>query len=126
MCCGSFRMLMMFSFVFLSFIFNNFFPYIPVILWYLISINIFTFLLFAIDKYYALKNRKRVAEVTLYFLSLAGGIFGAFVAMLLVRHKLKKNGFFYIQIAILITWTIAIYLILNNLEAIQLALKELR
>lgn len=125
MCCSSFRILLLFAFVVISFFLNNFFSSIPVILWYLVSINIFTFFLFIIDKIYALKNRPRVTEITLYFLSLAGGIFGAFIAMIAVKHKLKKSGFLYLEILILITWTISIYFIITNLEQIQYTLGQL-
>lgn len=125
MCCNGFRMLVLFTFVVISFILNNFFDSIPVILWYIVSINIFTFFLFLIDKFHAIKERKRVPEFTLYFLSFAGGIFGAFTAMLITRHKLQKNGFLYMQIAILIVWVFAIYFVLHNLDAIQTALREL-
>lgn len=125
MCCSTYRILILFTFVVIAFFMNNFFPSVPVVLWYLVSINIFTFLLFIIDKYYALKNRARVPEVILYFISFAGGIFGAFLAMLISKHKTSKNGFFYFQLAILMLWSFAIHFVIANIEAIQLALKEL-
>ncbi|DAB31177.1 MAG TPA: hypothetical protein CFH79_10450 [Sulfurospirillum sp. UBA11407] len=125
MCCNSFRILILFAFVIIAFFSNNFFPSVPVVLWYLISLNIFTFFLFVIDKIYALKEKRRVSEITLYFLSFAGGVFGAFIGMILARHKLKKNGFLTIEFFILILWIVCIYFIANNLEAIQIALKEL-
>lgn len=125
MCCNGLKILVLFSFVVTAFFANGFFPSLPVILWYLILLNIFTFFLFIIDKYYALHERQRVSEVTLYFLSIAGGIFGAFLGMLLVRHKIKKNGFLLIQILILIFWTITIYEVLTHLDILIEALKEL-
>jgi uncharacterized membrane protein YsdA (DUF1294 family) len=87
--------------------------------------NIFTFFLFIIDKFYALKNRQRVSESTLYFLSLGGGVFGAFIAMLATKHKLQKSTFYFIQVAILLAWIIGIYIVLSNLEQIQYALGKL-
>ena len=125
MCCNGFRIILMFSLAVFSFILNNFYPTIPVILWYLISINLFTFLLFSIDKYYSLKKRKRVSEINLHFFSLAGGIFGALIAMVVVKHKIRKKIFLSIQIIITIIWIISIYYILTNLETIQNALQSL-
>jgi len=125
MCCNSYKILVLFTFVFISYLLNGVIPSIPVILWYLFCINIFTFLLFIIDKFHALKNRKRVPEVSLYFLSLGGGIFGALLSMLLTKHKLKKSGFLYIQVAIFVAWVTAIFLVLSNLQSIQEALGQL-
>lgn len=122
MCCNNFRILLLFVFVSISFVFNNYIPSIPVVLWYFFSINVFTLFLFSIDKYYALKNRKRVSEASLHFLSLAGGIFGAILAMIGMRHKLQKERFLYIQLLILFFWLISVYLVIANLEQIQNAL----
>ena len=125
MCCNGFRIILMFSLAVISFVLNDFYPTIPVILWYLISINLFTFLLFSIDKYYSVKKRKRVPEISLHFFSLAGGIFGALIAMVVVKHKIRKKIFLSIQIIIAIIWVISIYYILTNLETIQNALQSL-
>ncbi len=125
MCCNGFRIIPMFTLAAFSFILNSFIPTIPVILWYLTSINIFTFLLFIIDKYYSLKDRKRVPELSLYFFSFAGGIFGALIAMLITRHKIRKKLFFIIQSFILFIWIVSIYYVLTNLEAIQQTLQGL-
>jgi len=125
MCCNGFRILLMFSLAALSFILNNFIPAIPVILWYLFSINIFTFFLFIIDKYYSLKERERVPEMSLHFFSFAGGVLGAFLAMLIARHKIKKRRFLSIQGFIALVWAVSIYYVLSNLEAIQTALQSI-
>jgi uncharacterized membrane protein YsdA (DUF1294 family) len=100
-------------------------PTIPVIVWYLLSINIFTFLLLVIDKIYSLKERKRVPEISLHFFSIAGGIFGALIAMIIARHKIRKKLFLSIQGIIAIIWIISIYYVLTNLETIQNALQSL-
>ena len=125
MCCNGFRIILMFSLAILSFTLNNFIPTIPVIIWYLMSVNIFTFLLFIVDKIYSLQQRKRVPEMSLHFFSIAGGIFGALLAMIAARHKIRKKLFISIQSIIAIIWIFSIYYVLTNLETIQNALQSL-
>ena len=122
MCCNGFRILLMFSLAALAFVFNSLNPSIPVIIWYLVSINIFTFFIFVIDKYYALKDRKRVPEISLYFFSFAGGFLGAILGMIIAKHKTSKKLFLSIQTIITIIWIFAIYYVLTHLETIQKAL----
>jgi len=122
MCCNGFRILLMFSFAVLSFVLNNYFATIPVIVWYLVSINIFTFFLTIIDKYYAIKERKRVPEFNLYFFSFAGGFLGMILGMIIAKHKTNKKLFVFIQAVIAILWLFAIYYVMTHLEAIQKAL----
>lgn len=119
MCCNGFRIILLFSFAALSFTFNSFMPTIPVILWYFVSINIFSFLLFIIDKIYAIKDRTRVPESNLHFFTFAGGFIGSFLAMLIARHKIRKKSFILIQSSIAVLWIIAIYYISINIESIQ-------
>jgi uncharacterized membrane protein YsdA (DUF1294 family) len=125
MCCNGLKILVLFSFVIAAFLGNGFFPSLPVIVWYLILLNIFTFFLFIIDKYYSLHERKRVPEATLYFLSAAGGVYAECIAMVLLKHKIRKKSFLFIQVFILILWSIAIYEVIIHLENILQALKEL-
>jgi len=125
LCCNGFRIILMFSFASLSFMLNNFLPSIPVILWYLVSINLFTFLLFAIDKYHSIKDKKRVPEMSLHFFSIAGGVFGALIAMIITKHKIRKKLFLFIQSIITIIWIGSIFYILNNLKTLLNALQSL-
>lgn len=60
---------------------------------YLILINIVTFILFAIDKKRAKKNQWRIPESQLLFFSLLGGSIGGIIAMNIVKHKTKKPKF---------------------------------
>lgn len=59
---------------------------------YLLAVNLVTLALFIYDKLRAEQGRvdKRVPEVVLLGLSLAGGAVGGIVAMRLVRHKTRK------------------------------------
>ena len=60
---------------------------------YLIIINIVTFITFGLDKYYAIRNKYRISEATLFFLCLIGGSFLGFAGMKVFRHKTKKLYF---------------------------------
>lgn len=125
MCCNGLRIILLFSLAAISFTLNNYMPHIPVILWYLVSINIFTFLLFIIDKFHSSKDRKRVPELNLHFFSLAGGFIGAFFAMILAKHKIRKKKFMLIQAIITLLWLFCLFYVINNLEAIQKTLQGL-
>ena len=61
--------------------------------YYLLAINIYSFVLFGIDKYKARKGYWRVPEKTLFLLSLFGGGLGVYCAMHLFRHKTKHRLF---------------------------------
>ena len=65
------------------------------LLYYLIFINIFTFFLFGIDKYKAIKNKYRIKEATLFGLSIIGGSIGALFGMKIFHHKTLKFSFKY-------------------------------
>ena len=102
----------------MSFLLNYAYPRIPVILWYLINVNVFSFLLFSIDKYHAIKDKKRVPETGLYYFSFIGGVFGALCAMIIWKHKTTKKFFLYAQLGLLLLWLIIIGYILLNFEKI--------
>jgi uncharacterized membrane protein YsdA (DUF1294 family) len=58
--------------------------------WYFswpIAATVVAFVFYAIDKGLAKANTKRVPEVVLHLLALAGGFLGALVGMLAFRHK---------------------------------------
>lgn len=66
-------------------------------------------MLFGIDKLKALKHKWRIKENTLLsFLALAP--FGAFMGMLVFRHKIKKNKFrFLVTLLLIVHATIFVY-----------------
>ena len=59
----------------------------------LIAVNFVTFAAFGYDKMQAENGGWRVAEATLAFLVLLGGIIGALAGRSLFRHKTRKNLF---------------------------------
>ena len=63
--------------------------------YYLLLINMVTFLAFAIDKRRAVKRKWRIPEKTLLGLSLIGGSVGGLIAMYCFRHKIRKPAFAY-------------------------------
>ena len=65
------------------------------LIWYLLVVNVLTFVVYGIDKWKARRGRWRVPEATLLVLAAAGGSVGAWVAMQLFRHKTQKKKFRY-------------------------------
>ena len=61
--------------------------------YYLIITNIFTLIVYGLDKGRARSKKWRISEKTLLLLSLAGGSAGALAAMLLFRHTTRKLKF---------------------------------
>lgn len=69
---------------------------------WLAVVNAVTFGYYAFDKGRARRGGRRVAEVVLHGLALAGGTPGAYLGMVVYRHKTVKPGFR------LIFWLIAV------------------
>ena len=63
------------------------------LIWYLILINIITWIVYGLDKWKARRGKWRVPEKTLLLLALAGGSIGALAAMTMFRHKTQKAKF---------------------------------
>lgn len=78
--------------------FNNFELYL---LLYIVGINIFTFIIYGLDKRKARKQSYRISELTLILLGLIGGALGGLMAMVIFKHKLSK-GLFRLGIPIII------------------------
>ena len=64
-------------------------------LYYLLAINVVTFVLFGLDKYNARKGNRRIREVTLMAMAALGGSVGAWMGMRLWHHKTKHRKFRY-------------------------------
>lgn len=75
-------------------------------IYYLIFINIVSFIAFGIDKKLAIKNMFRISESCLLFLSLIGGALGGLVGMYFFHHKTKKTKFKTFIPICLIIWII--------------------
>ncbi|WP_316932791.1 DUF1294 domain-containing protein [Chryseobacterium sp. Hurlbut01] len=64
-----------------------------VMLYFFIIINLITFATFALDKWKAVKHKRRISEFSLLSLSFIGGTLGAVLGMLILRHKVSKKSF---------------------------------
>ena len=95
-----------------------------VLLYYLIVINIVTFLVYGIDKWKAKQGSScrrasdhrssgRISECTLLILAVIGGSIGASLGMKVWRHKTQHKKFKYGLPLILLAQIALIYLILD-------------
>jgi len=60
---------------------------------WLITLNVLGFFFYTLDKFLAMSERKRIPEVVLLGLALAGGSPGGLVSMVICRHKVRKTAF---------------------------------
>ncbi len=74
------------------------------LLYYLIAINLFTFVLFGWDKYLAKAHKRRISERELHIMSAMGGFIGGSLAMYFFRHKTAKSSFLLKHIVIMLLW----------------------
>lgn len=84
------------------------------IIYYLLAINIITFIAFVIDKMNSIKHKSRIRIVTLLGLAFIGGSIGGLIAMYLFRHKTKKDYFTVGIPLILIMQICIIFFTMNN------------
>jgi len=83
------------------------------LLYYLIVINIVTFLVYGIDKWKAKQGCWRISEATLLMFAVTGGSIGALLGMKVWRHKTQHKKFKYGLPLILLAQIALIYLILD-------------
>ena len=87
--------------------------------YYLILINLVSFLLIIFDKFLAKINisksgyLNRIPENTFHGIALIGGGFGGGVGMLMCNHKLRKRSFYMVYGFIVVVNLAVTYLILN-------------
>ena len=62
------------------------------LLYYLIVINVVTFLVYGIDKWKAKQGSWRISEATLLILAVIGGSIGALLGMKIWHHKTMHKG----------------------------------
>ena len=78
--------------------------------YYFLIINIFSFLMYGIDKLKSKINVKRIPERILLRLSLFGGVYGGIIGMFIFHHKTRKKIFKKANITCFIIYTIFIYI----------------
>ena len=88
------------------------------ILYYLIAINVITFLIYGIDKFKAKKGKWRIPESSLLLLAIIGGSIGAWLGIKVWHHKTLHKKFKYgIPLIVIIQIAIAIYIFRENIQA---------
>ena len=81
------------------------FDFLEHYLWYyLVVINIVSFLVFGLDKYLAKKNKKRISEFNLHLFEILGGILSILLAFHIFKHKRNKVKYYSISYTILVIW----------------------
>ena len=65
------------------------------LLYYLIVINVVTFLMYGMDKWKAKRGSWRISEATLLLMAVAGGSIGALLGMNVWHHKTMHKKFKY-------------------------------
>lgn len=83
-------------------------------LWaYFVFINLLSFGAFGVDKYKAIKQKRRISELDLLVVTALGGFIGSIGGMTLFKHKTIKSTFLIRFRAIIAFWLVAsfIYLI---------------
>ena len=60
---------------------------------YLAVVNVFAFVLYGADKYFAARGKWRISERNLLLIAAVGGSLGAYLAMNFFRHKTKYKKF---------------------------------
>ena len=82
--------------------------------YYLLAINVVTFIVYGIDKYKAKKAKWRISEATLLLLAVLGGSIGAWMGMKVWHHKTMHKKFKYgIPAILLIQIALMAYLHMN-------------
>ena len=91
--------------------FNMFCEMTEALLYYLIVINVVTFLVYGIDKLKARQGSWRISEATLLMLAVIGGSIGALLGMKVWHHKKMHKKFKYGLPLILLAQIALIYFI---------------
>ena len=82
--------------------------------YYLLAINVVTFIVYGIDKYKAKKAKWRIPEATLLLRAVLGGSIGAWMGMKVWHHKTMHKKFKYgIPAILLIQIALMAYLHMN-------------
>lgn len=88
------------------------------LIYYLLAVNVLTFIVYGVDKWKACRGRWRVPEATLMGLAALGGSVGAWLAMQLFRHKTQKKKFRYGVPALFVLQMAAVVLFLNMIHQV--------
>ena len=79
-----------------------------ILYWYLLVINILAFVCYGLDKHKSKRKARRISERWLLLLALIGGSIGAWLGMLVWRHK-TKHAMFSIGVPVMLLLQAALY-----------------
>ena len=88
------------------------------LIYYLLAVNVLTFIIYGVDKWKACRGRWRVPEATLMGLAALGGSVGAWLAMQLFRHKTQKKKFRYGVPALFVLQVAVVVLFINMIHQV--------
>jgi uncharacterized membrane protein YsdA (DUF1294 family) len=71
---------------------------------YLIILNLLSGIIFAYDKHAAIKNYRRIPELTLHILEIAGGVFSVILLMYIIHHKNRKIRYYGVTWVVMMWW----------------------
>ena len=85
------------------------------LVYYLLGINLLTFLAFGIDKWKAKRGLWRVPEATLMMMAALGGSVGALLGMRVFRHKTQHKKFTIgVPLILLVQIALAVFILLST------------
>lgn len=79
---------------------------------YVLIINIITFIVYGLDKLFAIKHKRRIRIIILLFFAFIGGELGGLLAMNFFHHKTNKKCFSF-GLPLILIIHIIIYLYFN-------------
>jgi len=84
-----------------------------------IVLNLSTFLLFGLDKFFAVHGWRRIPERILYLATLLGGSIGTLLGMHTFRHKTRKTSFQFVVAFLILIQVALLVLYLQQTGALQ-------
>lgn len=86
-----------------------------IVFYFLLGINLLTFLAFGIDKWKAKRGLWRVPEATLMMMAALGGSVGALLGMRVFRHKTQHKKFTIgVPLILLVQIALAVFILLST------------
>jgi uncharacterized membrane protein YsdA (DUF1294 family) len=79
-----------------------------VVLLWLLAINLVTAAVYAWDKQAARRGARRVPETRLFLLNALGGVAGAWIVFLGMRHKTRHRSFWVVQSVATAAWIVVL------------------
>lgn len=86
-----------------------------ILMYYLIVVNVITWIIYGLDKWKARNGKQRIPERTLLLFTAAGGSAGAVAGMLMFRHKTRKAKFVVAVPVLLVVHCVLVGLALERL-----------